>query len=206
MQVAIVLGVALIVVALILHKDLTTGTDEKTTVPIVTEVTEDKDEVTQINEPLFTMELPVDWEQVNRVQAHYANFYEWRSTKQGEDNRRLLLHIDILPSSYKITRVQPLIVNENKFNLGNISENCANFAKDTQAFNRTTNAPVEAKWENILFMCDPVEANQTVGTGTAEGGIAARVGEHNYFFYYEDHNIRPNDKILQDALRSFRAR
>ena len=53
---------------------------------------------------------------------------------------------------------------------------------------------------------DPISANQTIGTGTVQSGIAAKIGQHKYFFYYEDHNIRPDDKILQDALRSFVAR
>lgn len=204
---AVVLGAALIGVALILQRDLATSTQEKTTVPIVTEVGEEKQDVININEPLFTMELPADWVLTNRVQESYANYYEWRSTKQGGDDRRLLLHIDIMPPSYKLTRLQPLTVNGNGFTLGNISGHCIEFAKDVDNVRRAqSNAPVEVKWENVFFICDPIEANQTVGTGTAEGGIAAKIGRHSYFFYWEDHNIRPDDKILQDALRSFRAR
>src|SRR5690606_5693027 len=119
----------------------------------------------------------------------------------------LLLHIDVMPASYKITRIQPLVVSGNGFNLGNLSGHCISFAKDADAVRQSQgNAPVEAKWEDVLFMCDPIEANQTIGTGTAEGGIAAKIGKHKFFFYYEDHNIRPDDRILQNALRSFRAR
>lgn len=204
---AVVLSAALIVVALILQRDLSTSTDEKTTVPIITEVGEKKQDLIKINEPLFTMELPADWVLKKRVQESYVNFYEWNATKQGGNDRRLLLHIDIMPSSYKLTRLQPLTVNGNGFSLGNISGHCIEFAKDASTVQRAqSNAPVEAKWENVLFLCDPIKANQTVGTGTAEGGIAAKVGRHSFFFYYEDHNIRPDDKILQDVLRSFRAR
>lgn len=205
LQAAIFLGISLVAVALILQNDLATSTDEKTTVPIVTQVEEDKAETITINEPLFTFELPVDWQQVNRVQYEYANYYEWQATKQGADNRMLRLHIDIMPASYKIVRLQPLTPSGNKFLMGNLSGNCINFAKGAGTQQRASgNAPVEAKWENITFMCDPINNNQTIGTGTIEGGIAARLGNHNYFFYYEDHNIRPNDRIFQDALRSFR--
>ncbi len=208
LQAAIVLGAALVVVAFILQRDLSTKSEEKTTVPIVTNVGDEKKDVIKINEPLFTMELPSDWKLERRAQESYANYYEWRSTKQGGDDRRLLLHIDIMPPSYKITRLQPLIINGNKFTLGNISGECVDFANDTsrQQSSAGSNSPVEARWEDIPFVCDPMEANQTIGTGTSDGGIAAKIGSHSFFFYYEDHNIRPDDKILQDALRSFQAK
>lgn len=193
------------VAALILQNDLTTSTDEKTTVPIVTQIEEEKDNTVSIDEPLFTLELPEDWKQTNRVQERYANYYEWRATKQGADNRTIRLHIDILPPTYKVVRMQPLTPSENKFLVGELSGNCINFASDAGTGQRASgNAPVEAKWENITFMCDPISNNQTIGTGTEASGIAAKLGGHNYFFYYEDHNIRPDDRIFQDALRSFR--
>lgn len=204
---AVVLGVALIVVAVILQKDLSSRSNEKTTVPIVTEVGAEAKEVIKINEPLFTMELPADWKLTKRVTENYANFYEWHSTKKGGDDRRLLLHIDIMPRSYKIVRMQPLSINGNKFVLGNISSECMEFAKDTdRPETRSSNQEVEAKWESVRFVCDPIEANQTIGTGTVDGGIVAQIGQHKYFFYYEDHNIRPDEKIFQDALRSFQAK
>lgn len=202
---AVVFGVSLIGAAFILQRDLASNTKEKSPVPIVTEVSVEKEDVIQINEPLFTMALPVDWKQSNRVQASYANYYEWRSTKQGANDRTLRLHIDIMPSSYKLTRMLPLMIDGSKFLTGNVSGNCLNFATDTGE-NRSSNAPVEAKWENVTFVCDPISANQTIGTGTAENGIAAKVGRHTYFFYYEDHNIRPDDQILISAVRSFVAR
>ena len=204
LKTAFVLGIALIVVAIILRRDLSTSTKEKTTVPIVTEVGEVKGDVIKINEPLFVMELPADWSQTDRKNESYANYYEWHSSKKGGNDRRLLLHIDIMPTSYKITRLLPLIVSVNKFNQGNISGHCVNFA--TAAVNNGSNAPVEAKWEGVTFVCDPIEANQTVGTGLAADGIGAKLGTHRFFFYYEDHNIRPDDKILQDAVRSFQAK
>lgn len=194
------LGVSLIGVAWILHKDLATGTEKKTTVPIVTEVGEVKADVISINEPLFSLELPSDWKQTKRVQSRVANLYEWHATKPGSDGRRLVLHIDILPRSYKITQLQPLTPKGDSFRLGTLSGNCRNFAQTV-----TDTAPVEAKWENITFVCDPIVANQTIGTGSEEGGIGTRLGGHDYFFYYEDHNIRFDTKIFTDILKSFRA-
>lgn len=202
LKVAFVFAVALIGAAWILHKDLATDSKERTTVPIVTNVSEEQGDTIDINEPLFTMKLPSDWKLNRRVQEHYANFYEWQSTRPGANDRILRLHIDILPASYKVVRLQSLIVNGNRFTLGSLSDNCRNFAQlqDNQ------NAPVEAKWDNITFICDPINANQTIGTGTADGGIAARMGGHQYFFYWEDHNIRPDDQILINAIKSFQSR
>lgn len=212
LQAAALLGVALIAVAWILHKDLSTGSDEKSTVPIVTEVLGDVDDTITINEPLFTMELPTDWKQTNRVQTKVANYYEWRSTKQGAADRMLRLHIDTMPKSYKVVRLQPLHVDGRGFRLGNLSNDCVHFAKDTDAVHRTQgNAPVEAKWENITFMCDQIKNNQTIGTGTETGGIAAEVSsstgkQHRYFFFWQDHNIRPDDRMFRNILDSFKAR
>lgn len=203
---AFILGLSLVIIALVLQKDLATDTKERTTVPIITEVSEQKEDVININEPLFSMQLPADWIETKEVHEHYANFYEWHSTKQGGNDRRLLLHIDILPKSYKLTRLLPLTVNGNKFNLGTLSIHCAEFATNAGSRDKDNNAPVEAKWENVSFVCDPIEANQTIGTGTVDGGIGAKIGGHTYFFYYEDHNIRPDDKILQNAIRSFQAK
>lgn len=205
LQSAVFLGICLVAAALILHNDLTTDSKERTTVPIVTQIEEEKDDTIEVNEPLFSLELPSDWKQTNRVQEQYANFYEWRSTKTGVDNRMLRLHIDIMPASYKVVRMQPLSPSGNKFIVGNLSGNCANFAKDISQ--QTSGAmPVEAKWEGITFICDPISNNQTIGTGTVEGGIAAELGSHRYFFYYEDLNIRPDDRLFQDILSSFRAK
>lgn len=211
-QAAALFGVALIVVAWILHKDLSVGSNEKSTVPILTEVTEDKDATIAINEPLFLLELPDDWHQTNRVQNHVANYYEWRSTKKGGDDRMLRLHVDVMPAVYKVVKMQPLYVNGKNFRLGNISDNCINFAKEAGTQQRAQgNAPVEAKWENVTFMCDPINNNQTIGTGTLEDGIGATVigsdgKPHKFFFYWEDHNIRPDDKMFQTILKSFSAR
>lgn len=206
LQAAVLLGISLIVAAWILHKDLATSTEKKTTVPIVTEIGETKKDVITVSEPLFTLELPSDWKQERRVQSKVANYYEWRSTKPGANDRRLFLHIDTMPQSYKITKLQPLSPNGNKFILGNLSDTCVNFV----SIPISSNAPVQARWENVTFMCDPIINNQTIGTGSEAGGIATSLsgssGTHQYFFYFEDHNIRPDDTILVNVLKSFQAR
>lgn len=205
LKTAFVFGVALIGAAWILHNDITNSTDERTTVPIITDVAGAKDETIKVNEPLFYLELPSDWKLARRVNKSYANFYEWESTKKAGNDRRLQLHIDIMPKSYKLVKMQPLIIGDGKFIPGTTSGNCIDFVPESVS-SRSGNKPIEAKWEGIKFICDPTSANQTIGTGTVEGGIAAKLGGHSYHFYYQDHNIRPDDSILREIISSFRAK
>lgn len=212
LKAAVFLGICIVIAALVLHKDLTTQTDEKSSVPILTEISATKAATITIDEPLFTLELPEDWEQTNRVTSHAANYYEWKSGAEKKDDRLLRLHIDTMPVNYKIVKLQPLYKDKKGFRLGILSEQCTNFAKGAVEQQRAQgNDPVEAKWENITFVCDPIAINQTIGTGTAEDGIGAKLSgsdgqTHRYFFYFEDHNIRPDDKMFQEILRSFSVR
>ncbi len=204
----VVIGIVVLLSWLMVRRDIANTTDPKSTVPIVTEIGDDKEATVRLDEPLFTMELPADWTLLERRNEDYINAYIWRSTKKGADDRKLTLHINIMPAEHKLVRMQPLTVNGDKFMLGNVSDDCVNFAGGagrTQA-SPSGNAPFEAKWENVTFMCDPITTNQTIGTGTVEGGIAARAGRSTFFFFYEDHNIKPDNTILRRALESFRAK
>lgn len=211
LQASFVIGLLFVIVALVLKSDLANNQKEKTAVPIITEVSGAKTDVADISEPLFSMKLPRDWSQSNRVQSNSANFYEWRSNKQGGNDRMLQLHIDTMPPSYKIVRMLPLTPHGNRLNVGNISGNCIEFARDAGIEQRTQgNAPSLAKWENVTFMCDPINNNQTIGTGAVGDTIGTVLkgnsGEHKFFFYYEDHNIRPDDQIFINAVKSFEAK
>lgn len=206
LNVAFVFGISLIIVAFILQKDIVNEEGQRTTVPILTEVTESLGEVVEVNEPSFSMKLPKDWVKSNRVQTDVANYYEWKSTKKGANDRILRLHMDIMPPNYKIVRLFPITPNGNMLSLGNLSVNCIDFAKDAEAqIKAQGNAPVEAKWENVTFACDPISANQTIGTGTEGSGISTKIGSHSYFFFFEDSNVYPDDNILPAVLKSFEA-
>lgn len=199
------LGVTLVAVALILSKDVAPITDKHETVPLYTTIGEDEKDTITVKEPLFSLELPSDWVKFQRVQSKVANYYEWRSTKKHADDRRLQLHIDVMPTNHKFTRLLPLTENGNKFMVGNISGVCRDFAVALSG-----NAPVDAKWSGITFTCDPISINQTVGTASESGSIGTLLsgnsgGSHRYYFFYEDHNISPDNRIFEDALRSFRA-
>lgn len=204
-----VMGVVVLGVWFIIHRDVANTTAPKTNVPIVTEVGVDDGSTIVINEDLFKMELPSDWKLVeHEQQAGGKNEYRWSATKQGSDDRRLTLYIDAMPQSYKLVKMWPLTPRGSQFSLGNLSDNCINFAGEADARPEAQgNAPVAAKWENVSFICDPVINNQTIGTGTPGGSIGTVLdgtgGAHTYFFYYEDYNIYPDDNILRLVLSSF---
>lgn len=208
---SIVLGVVVLVVWYIIHRDVANTTSPKTNVPIVTEVGTNDGSTIVVNEDLFKMELPSDWKLAERKTEDYANYFMWAATKQGGDDRKLTLHIDILPQNYKLVKMWPLSPNGSKFSLGNLSDDCINFAGDANAGPQAQgNEPVAAKWENVSFVCDPIINNQTIGTGTPGGSIGTKLsgsgGPHTYFFYYEDYNIYPDDSILRLVLSSFQTK
>lgn len=206
MQVAVVLGVAVVVGALILQRDLYMGKQAKTSSELVTNISDAPKDVIEVDEPQFYLELPSDWKFVRHNNSGVVNYYEWQSTKTGESDRRLFLHVNKMPPSYKIVKIVPLEVNGEGFTPGNVSPNCITFAKEKGREDGTNNAEVEAKWEQVRFICDPVSANQTIGTGTEADGVAAKIGNQRFFFYFEDHNVRPNDQIFINIIKSFRAK
>lgn len=203
-------GVLLLIGWYLVHEDVGNATDPITNVPILTEVGEGaEDGVIKVDEFLFYFELPSDWKlQERKEDRPNINAWIWVATKKGIDDRRLTLHVDIIPKEYKLVKMQPLIPNSTTFLLGNVSDNCINFAN--AAGHNSSNTPVPAKWDNVNFVCDPIVNNQTIGTGTPGGSIGTPLngtrGRHTYYFFYEDHNVYPDDNILRAALQSFKAK
>jgi hypothetical protein len=199
-------GILILIGWYIVHKDIGNTTAPKTNVPIVTEVgTGTGDEKLIVEETLFKMELPTNWKlQEKKTDIPNINAYIWVSTSKGADDRRLTLHIDIMPTSYKLVKMQPLTANGATFLVGNVSDDCINFANTAGQVSST--APVPARWENVNFICDPIKNNQTIGTGTPGASIGTKLGSHTYYFYYEDYNIYPDNNILREVLQSFIAK
>ncbi|MBA2279551.1 hypothetical protein H0V99_03895 [Candidatus Saccharibacteria bacterium] len=204
-----VVGAVILIAWYIVNRDAGSSTGPKANVPIVTDLDKNQeDETIDINEALFSMKLPRDWKIITRRNDSVVNLYTWVSTKEGADDRRLTLYIDLMPADYKLVKMQPLIPNGDKFLLGTLSDDCINFAGGSAQ--TRGNASFEAKWQNVTFMCDPIINNKTIGTGMAGSGISSSLtgskGKHAFFFYYEDYNIYPNNIILQNALQSFVAK
>jgi hypothetical protein len=190
-----------------IHKDIGNATAPKTNVPIVSTVGASAGDTITINETLFTFELPKDWRLKEEVHQTYRNSWTWKGTKQGGDDRTIILHVDVMPLDYKLVKMLPVTSNGDKFLLGTLSDDCANFSGGPSTAKRNdSNAPFAAKWQDVNFICDPISTNQTTGTGSKADGIGVPLGRHKFFFYYEDHNIRPDNTIFRDAVLSFKAK
>lgn len=168
----------------------------------------------KISEPTFTMQLPGDWREVNRIDSEYERGITWQSTKPKEDNRYLTLYIDKISKTKAVNKLLPIEAVGNKIRHGQISENCASYTQggSFNAADALKAKEMPAKWEEVTFMCDlPKVFDNVVGTSSKEGINTLTVegkttGKHSYFFVYTDHNVQPNYDILTDVIESFEAK
>lgn len=161
-----------------------------------------------VNEPLFTLQLPADWKEVERRSDHVEQSVTWQAKTKDQDNRWLKIYYDVIPRGLDVNRLLPLDVVGSGVQYRQLSENCKNFTT-AKSDNKT---PQPSRWDNVDFICDLASFNDNrVGTGTAGQLNAtkitgARQGEHAYMFVYIDRNIQPDYTIFYDALKSFQAK
>lgn len=160
----------------------------------------------------FTMELPDGWELNGKLNPFYNQvYYEFQSKIKDYDNRWLRVYIDVIPEEFSLNKLLPITVLENTLEAGTVSEDCKTFNGAPKIGSGQTNAQTwKATWEDITFICNMVGQQNYIGTATAKDGYAVPVtgpikGTHKYFFVYIDHNVRPDTKILVDAVESFEA-
>jgi hypothetical protein len=177
----------------------------------VAQLLDEDNNVKKIDEPTFTMELPSDWKQTERVQNARENSVTWQATKAHEDNRYLTVYVDIIPKTKAVTRMLVLSAQGNGLVVGEASSNCSTFTKHGDGSGRQ-DQDEPAKWQGLNFICDLGRSiDNEIGTGSTDGINTIAVtgptkGKHNYFFVYTDHNIQPNTTIFYDALKSFKAK
>ena len=180
----------------------------------ISQLTFDKTPKLKITEPTFTLQLPADWKEVNRMQTREQHNITWQATKAKEDNRFMTVYIDILPRSMAVNKLLPLETVGDKLRHGGVSDNCAAYTEggtlDAQSAAKAKETP--AKWEEVTFICDlPRVFDNVVGTSSKEGinlitVTGKEAGKHTYFFTYTDHNVRPDYTIFTDIIESFQAR
>lgn len=171
-------------------------------------------QTTLLDDPLFTMEFPSDWKEIRRTNNANEHSITWQATKHREDNRYIKIYIDTIPKSYPVNRMLPLTSRGSTFSVGDISSNCATFTKGgtTEAGRAQFLSAENAKWQGVDFICDLAQVTDNeVGTSSVEGintvsATGPTKGKHSYFFVYTDHNIHPDNTILYNALRSFKAK
>ncbi|PID32314.1 hypothetical protein CR970_00920 [Candidatus Saccharibacteria bacterium] len=168
----------------------------------------ERNDKVKIDEPSFTMYLPGDWEEVNRVQRE--GLITWRSTIEGQDARSLTIFVDNIPEKMPVNRIMPVTVNETSLVPGDVSDNCTTFTGEGEDADASTQTTAHGRWSGVDFICHMKGIDNQVGVG-APGAINQVVmrgsdGEHRYFFLYIERNIQPNYVILSDILRSFRVK
>ena len=167
-----------------------------------------------IDEPYFSMELPIDWKQTGHVDAPTMHSISWQSSAKNATNRYLTIYIDTIPTTMAVNRELPITVEGNQLSFGQLSDNCANFTPGgtLDTAKAATLKPTTAVWQGISFICDlPDVVNNKVGTGSTAGINTVTIkgqtsGTHSYFFLYTDHNIQPDYSIFFNAIQSFRAK
>ena len=171
-------------------------------------------DVVRVDEPTFTMELPGTWKQVARKTTQTENSITWQGSKKGEDNRKLTLYIDVIPATLAINKLLPVTANGENLDYGDVSDNCATFTQKgtLDAGRAVNNRDSPAKYKEIDFICDLAQVVQNkTGTGSTDGVNMIYVtgptkGKHKYFFLFDDQNIQPNQAILNNAIKSFKAK
>jgi hypothetical protein len=174
---------------------------------LVTVVTAQRGEVQQINEPVFSLEIPKNWKAVTAPKNPY-NIYSWRGTTTEDAPRSLDIYVDTIPANFVVNRLMPVQVADNRLVILNtVSDNCANFT----GIGTQTPKPdsVKAKWAGVDFLCDMANINRNVTGIGSVGGIntvtlSGPSGKHSFFFTYTDNSGQPDFTIFTAALQSFK--
>lgn len=166
-----------------------------------------------VDEPLFGIDLPRDWKQVDS-QSSPVHYIEWRGGTAPTSPISLKLYIDTIPKTQAVNRLLPVSAQGNRLVLGTLSDNCSSFAGNSELTPQLASqaAPTKAKWQQVDFICDlPNYLRNITGTGSV-GAVnsvsvsGANDNTHKYFFYYTDHTAHPDDSIIIDIVQSFRAK
>lgn len=162
-----------------------------------------------IDEPLFTMQLPSDWKEVERINKQHEQSITWRATKKNQDNRTLKIYIDTIPTTLAINRLLPVVAQGDSLTAGDVSDNCATFTgTGDRSQARSTSS---GRWAGVDFICNIAGfVDNQVGAGAAgsinQVTVTGAKGPHKYFFLFTDRNVQPDYSIFQNALQSFRAK
>ena len=175
----------------------------------VAQVLDEDTNTVNVDEPTFSLQLPSDWKQVARTTNTVENSVTWRATKAREDNRMLKIYVDVIPKNYAVNRMLPLTARGTGLTVGEVSSNCATFTKPS---GERKDLDEPGKWQGVEFLCELGNTiDNQIGTSSTDGVNTLFVtgptkGKHAYFFLYTDRNIQPNNTILFNALRSFKAK
>jgi hypothetical protein len=174
--------------------------------PIISSVKPMGSQLTQVQEPLFSVSLPVDW--AKRANKDIpAPTYSWVGTAKDDVARWINIYVDAIPTTLAVNRMLPVAGNGAGLSLlANVSDNCTTFT----GANDSKQISLPAKWQGVTFLCDTGNyIRDVVGTSSAEGIntvtlTSATHGKHRLFFTYTDNSSSPDYAIFTHALTSFR--
>jgi hypothetical protein len=211
--VGVTIVVLVVVIGLLIHN---ASIKHPTVMGGATEVPQaNQPSVLQVNEPLFTMQLPIDWKMTSSIDTSTMHSISWQSIAKDAAGRSLTIYIDTIPTTMPVNLELPVVVHGSQLAYGELSDNCSDFT-----VTGTTNVgqaeilpPVPSVWQGVNFICDiPEVINDQVGTGSVGSPVNTLTvtgpigGKHSYFFLYTDLNPQPNYTILIDAIQSFQAK
>ena len=177
---------------------------------IVTKVKASAVPIKLYDEAAFSVELPSDWKLGERSTAPY-NVYRWQGTSKSSNATTLEIYQDTIPVNFVVNHVLAVTADGNQVTAdGEISDNCANFTKDTSATPGVYG--VHGKWQGIDFLCDLSNtARNVVGTSSAAGINSVTIKgptnlRHKFFFTFTDHSLSSDYTPFYNALLSFRVK
>lgn len=191
-----------------LHADTHIG---DTPAPVTRTITYDTPNVQVFEGATFKISLPNTWK-VMPVSDTPTPTYTWHGTdkKTGDDARWIDVYVDADLQTFSINRVVSVQANGTGLSVtSDVSDNCTNFTGTPVGAGHTY---VQAKWQNIAFLCETGNyTRDVVGTVSPDGLNTVNItgptkGLHHYLFVYTDNSSSANYKIFTDALKTFVAK
>lgn len=174
--------------------------------PLTTTVTSNSPKLVTVQEPLFSLSLPEDWQPRDNTDTPKPT-YSWHGTTSKDNTRWMNIYVDDIPATMAVNRVLPVESNGTTLTLTtDVSDNCTTF---TGLPSNDQKNSVLAKWQGISFLCDTGNyLRDVVGTSSTDGVnsvqlTSATTGIHKFFFTYTDNSASPDYSVFMDALKSF---
>lgn len=170
---------------------------------------------TKIDEELFTFTLPGPWKLSAKDWDARYHSYQWTSEDKKLAGRLFSIYVDTIPKDQGVNYLLPIIVEDGKMMVGDISDNCVNFTQNAVPEDRRpaniplNQATLPSRWQLVDFLCDNVNiTHQVVGASSSAAintvSLKGRTkGTHKFFFMYRDNNISADLGTMSTILASF---
>ena len=200
----VVLAVGVIILAVrFLRPETDLG---KTPARVTTKISYQTAQTKAFTEPLFSINLPTDWQPVQPTNMPPQPSYTWHGTSKENSARQLNVFVDKDVGTLAVNRELSVQANGMAVTvLGDVSDNCTTFTGNATS----THGSTPAKWQGIDFLCDSGNYERdVVGIASPDGLntviLTGSSGNHHLFFTYVDNSASPDYSIFTNALRSLK--